>query len=231
MPKALFILTSHDTLGESGKPTGFYWEELAAPYLILTDAGWQVELASIAGGRPPADPASAEGDAATTEVRRLMADEAAMNKLAHTQRVEDVEVSGCDIVFLPGGHGTMWDLPGSRALGDLLGEAWAKGAVIGAVCHGPAGLLGARLPSGDPLVRGHRVAGFTNSEEAAVGLAETVPFSLEDALTEQGGRHQKGPDWQPFAIADGRLVTGQNPASSAEVARLMLAAADLPAVP
>lgn len=231
MPKALFILTSHDTLGESGKPTGFYWEELAAPYLILTDAGWQVELASIAGGRPPADPASAEGDAATAEVRRLMADEAAMNKLAHTQRVEDVAVSGCDIVFLPGGHGTMWDLPESKPLGDLLSEAWAKGAVIGAVCHGPAGLLGARLPSGDPLVRGHRVAGFTNSEEAAVGLTETVPFSLEDALTAQGARHQKGPDWQPFAIADGRLVTGQNPASSAEVARLMLAAADLPAVP
>lgn len=231
MPKALFILTSHDTLGDTGKPTGFYWEELAAPYWILSDAGWQIELASIKGGKPPADPSSAEGDAMTDEVRRLLADEAVMNKLENTTKVEDVEVSGCDIVFLPGGHGTMWDLPNSTALGDLLGRAFDKGAVVGAVCHGPAGLLSARLASGDPLVHGRRVAGFTNSEEDAVGLSDVVPFMLEDQLKAQGGHHQKGPDWQPFAIADGNLVTGQNPASSAEVARLMLKAADLPTAP
>ena len=140
-------------------------------------------------------------------------------------------MSGCDIVFLPGGHGTMWDLPNSKALGDLLGRAFDKGAVVGAVCHGPAGLLSARLASGDPLVHGRRVAGFTNSEEDAVGLSDVVPFMLEDQLKAQGGHHQKGPDWQPFAIADGNLVTGQNPASSAEVARLMLKAADLPTAP
>jgi putative intracellular protease/amidase len=231
MPKALFILTSHDTLGDTGKPTGFYWEELAAPYWILSDAGWQIELASIKGGKPPADPSSAEGDAVTDEVRRLLADEAVMNKLENTTKVEDVEVSGCDIVFLPGGHGTMWDLPNSKALGDLLGRAFDKGAVVGAVCHGPAGLLSARLASGDPLVHGRRVAGFTNSEEDAVGLSDVVPFMLEDQLKAQGGHHQKGPDWQPFAVADGNLVTGQNPASSAEVARLMLKAADLPTAP
>ena len=231
MPKALFILTSHDTLGDTGKPTGFYWEELAAPYWILSDAGWQIELASIKGGKPPADPSSAEGDAMTDEVRRLLADEAVMNKLENTTKVEDVEVSGCDIVFLPGGHGTMWDLPNSKALGDLLGRAFEKGAVVGAVCHGPAGLLSARLASGDPLVHGRRVAGFTNSEEDAVGLSDVVPFMLEDQLKAQGGHHQKGPDWQPFAVADGNLVTGQNPASSAEVARLMLKAADLPTAP
>jgi len=231
MPKALFILTSHDTLGDTGKPTGFYWEELAAPYWILSDAGWQIELASIKGGKPPADPSSAEGDAMTDEVRRLLADEAVMNKLENTTKVEDVEVSGCDIVFLPGGHGTMWDLPNSKALGDLLGRAFDKGAVVGAVCHGPAGLLSARLASGDPLVHGRRVAGFTNSEEDAVGLSDIVPFMLEDQLKAQGGHHQKGPDWQPFAVADGNLVTGQNPASSAEVARLMLKAADLPTAP
>ncbi|WP_347916860.1 type 1 glutamine amidotransferase domain-containing protein [Paracoccus marcusii] len=231
MPKALFILTSHDTLGDTGKPTGFYWEELAAPYWILSDAGWQIELASIKGGKPPADPSSAEGDAMTDEVRRLLADEAVMNKLENTTKVEDVEVSGCDIVFLPGGHGTMWDLPNSKALGDLLGRAFDKGAVVGAVCHGPAGLLSARLASGDPLVHGRRVAGFTNSEEDAVGLSDVVPFMLEDQLKAQGGHHQKGPDWQPFAVADGNLVTGQNPTSSAEVARLMLKAADLPAAP
>lgn len=231
MPKALFILTSHDTLGDTGKPTGFYWEELAAPYWILSDAGWQIELASIKGGKPPADPSSAEGDAMTVEVRRLLADEAVMNKLENTTKVEDVEVSGCDIVFLPGGHGTMWDLPNSKALGDLLGRAFDKGAVVGAVCHGPAGLLSARLASGDPLVHGRRVAGFTNSEEDAVGLSDVVPFMLEDQLKAQGGHHQKGPDWQPFAVADGNLVTGQNPASSAEVARLMLKAADLPTAP
>lgn len=231
MPKALFILTSHDTLGDTGKPTGFYWEELAAPYWILSDAGWQIELASIKGGKPPADPSSAEGDAVTDEVRRLLADEAVMNKLENTTKVEDVEVSGCDIVFLPGGHGTMWDLPNSKALGDLLGRAFDKGAVVGAVCHGPAGLLSARLASGDPLVHGRRVAGFTNSEEDAVGLSDVVPFMLEDQLKAQGGHHQKGPDWQPFAVADGNLVTGQNPASSAKVARLMLKAADLPTAP
>ena len=231
MPKALFILTSHDTLGDTGKPTGFYWEELAAPYWILSDAGWQIELASIKGGKPPADPSSAEGDAMTDEVRRLLADEAVMNKLENTTKVEDVEVSGCDIVFLPGGHGTMWDLPNSKALGDLVGRAFDKGAVVGAVCHGPAGLLSARLASGDPLVHGRRVAGFTNSEEDAVGLSDVVPFMLEDQLKAQGGHHQKGPDWQPFAVADGNLVTGQNPASSAEVARLMLKAADLPTAP
>ena len=231
MPKALFILTSHDTLGDTGKPTGFYWEELAAPYWILSDAGWQIELASIKGGKPPADPSSAEGDAMTDEVRRLLADEAVMNKLENTTKVEDVEVSGCDIVFLPGGHGTMWDLPSSKALGDLLGRAFDKGAVVGAVCHGPAGLLSARLASGDPLVHGRRVAGFTNSEEDAVGLSDVVPFMLEDQLKAQGGHHQKGPDWQPFAVADGNLVTGQIPASSAEVARLMLKAADLPTAP
>lgn len=231
MPRALFILTSHDRLGETGKPTGFYWEELAAPYWILTDAGWQVEIASIKGGEPPADPASAEGDALTDEVRRFMADDAAMNRLKHTERVEDVEVSGCDIVFLPGGHGTMWDLPDSEPLGALLSEAWAKGAVIGAVCHGPAGLLAARAEDGQPLVAGRRVAGFTNSEESAVGLSDAVPFLLADRLTQAGAHHQSGPDWQSFALADGRLVTGQNPASSAEVARLMLSVAARPAVP
>lgn len=230
MPQALFILTSHDRIGDSDTPTGFYWEELAAPYWILTDAGWQVELASIKGGRPPADPSSAEGDAMTEEVRRFMADDAAMNRLAHTERVEDVDVSGCDMIFLPGGHGTMWDLPESEALGALLARAWEKRAVIGAVCHGPAGLLSARLSDGQPLVAGRRVAGFTNSEEEAVGLTDAVPFLLADRLTAAGARHESGPDWQSFAVADGQLVTGQNPASSAEVARLMLQAADRPAV-
>ncbi|WP_410216942.1 type 1 glutamine amidotransferase domain-containing protein [Paracoccus sp. (in: a-proteobacteria)] len=231
MPKALIILTSHDQLGDTGKPTGFFWEELAAPYWILSDAGYQVELASIAGGQPPADPSSAEGDAVTEEVRRFWADDAAMNRLSYTEKVEDVEVSGCDIVFLPGGHGTMWDLPESQALADLLTTAWEKGAVVGAVCHGPAGLLTARLSSGVSLIDGRRVAGFSNAEEKAVGLADSVPFLLEDQLKAKGGRYECGPDWQPFALADGKLVTGQNPASSAEVARLMLEAAHLPTVP
>ncbi|TJZ94106.1 type 1 glutamine amidotransferase domain-containing protein [Paracoccus gahaiensis] len=230
MPKALIILTSHDRLGDTGTPTGFYWEELAAPYWILSDAGWQVELASVQGGNPPADPSSATDETMTDEVRRFMADDAAMNRLAHTEKLDEIDVSGCDIVYLPGGHGTMWDLPESQALGQLLATAWDKGAVIGAVCHGPAGLLSARLPSGKPLVDGRRVAGFTNSEEEAAGLTDTVPFLLEDQLKAQGARHEKGPDWQPFALADGRLVTGQNPASSAEVARLMLQAADQPAM-
>lgn len=231
MPRALFVLTSHALLGDSGKPTGFYWEELATPYWALSDAGWTVELASIKGGEPPADPASAEGDAMNDDVRRFMADDAAMNRLRHTANVEDVAVSGCDIVFLPGGHGTMWDLPQSAPLGRLLVDAWQEGAVIGAVCHGPAGLLAARLPDGQAVVAGRRVAGFTNSEEDAVGLSDVVPFLLADRLTAAGAEHHRGPDWAPFAIADGRLVTGQNPASSAEVARLMLEAAHRPAMP
>ncbi|WP_265499874.1 type 1 glutamine amidotransferase domain-containing protein [Paracoccus beibuensis] len=231
MPKALIILTSHDTLGDSGKRTGFYWEELAASYWILSDAGYRVEMASIAGGKPPADPSSEADDAVTAEVRRFWADDAAMHRLEHTERVEDVEVSGCDIVFLPGGHGTMWDLPTSEALGALLARAWKAGAVVGAVCHGPAGLLSAKLSSGAPLVEGRRVAGFTNAEEDAVGLSDTVPFLLQEQLKAQGARFECGPDWQPFVVSDGKLVTGQNPASSAEVARLMLQAADLPTVP
>lgn len=230
MPRAVFILTSHATLGESGKPTGFYWEELATPYWALCDAGWTVELASIQGGEPPADPGSAEGDAVNDDVRRFMADDAAMNRLRNTVPVDQLEVSGCDIVFLPGGHGTMWDLPDSKALGRLLAEAWDKGAVIGAVCHGPAGLLAARLGSGEHLLEGRRVAGFSNSEEDAVGLTDTVPFLLADRLSEAGATVEHGPDWQPYALADGRLVTGQNPASSAEVARLMLKVADKPAM-
>ncbi|MBW7056324.1 type 1 glutamine amidotransferase domain-containing protein [Paracoccus bogoriensis] len=231
MPRALFILTSHAHLGDSGKPTGFYWEELATPYWALSDAGWTVELASIRGGEPPADPASAEGDALNDDVRRFMADEAAMNRLRHTEKVENVAASGCDIVFLPGGHGTMWDLPDSAPLGRLLADAWQSGAIIGAVCHGPAGLLAARLPDGRALVTGRRVAGFTNSEEDAVGLSDIVPFLLADRLKAAGAEYHHGPDWQPFAIADGRLITGQNPASSAEVARLMLEAARRPAMP
>ncbi|MEE2860894.1 MAG: type 1 glutamine amidotransferase domain-containing protein [Pseudomonadota bacterium] len=231
MPKALIILTSHDTLGDSGKPTGFYWEELAAPYWILSDAGYRVELASIRGGRPPADPSSEADEAVTAAVRRFWADDAAMHRLDHTERVEDVEVSGCDIVFLPGGHGTMWDLPESEALGALLARAWDAGAVVGAVCHGPAGLLAAKLSSGASLVEGRRVAGFTNAEEDAVGLSDTVPFLLQERLKAQGASFQCGPDWQSFAVSDGKLVTGQNPASSAEVARLMLEAANLPTVP
>ncbi|MDM7458638.1 MAG: type 1 glutamine amidotransferase domain-containing protein, partial [Paracoccus sp. (in: a-proteobacteria)] len=207
-----------------------YWEELATPYWALCDAGWTVELASIQGGEPPADPASAEGDALTDDVRRFMVDEAAMNRLRHTVLVGEVEVSDCDIVFLPGGHGTMWDFPQSLDLGRLLVEAWDKGAIIGAVCHGPAGLLSARLISGEPLVKGRRVAGFSNSEENAVGLSEVVPFLLADRLSEAGAKVEHGPDGQPFALTDGRLVTGQNPASSAEVARLMLKAADKPAI-
>lgn len=231
MPKALIILTSHDKLGDSGKATGFYWEELAAPYWILSDAGYRVELASIKGGKAPADPSSEADDAVTEDVRRFWADDAAMHRLEHTERIEDVEVTGCDIVYVPGGHGTMWDLPDSAALGGLLASAWKSGAVIGAVCHGPAGLLSARLSSGAPLVEGRRVAGFTNAEEDAVGLSDTVPFLLEDRLKSQGARFESGPDWGAFAVADGKLVTGQNPASSARVARLMLEAADLPTVP
>lgn len=223
--KILMVLTSHAAMGDTGKPTGVWFEELATPYYAFVDAGAQVDVVSIQGGRVPIDPRSlkpaGENEAS---VDRFLKDAGAMRKIEASLKIDQVSAQGYHAVFLPGGHGTMWDLPNSSALAGLLSTAWANGKVVAAVCHGPAGLVNAKDEAGRPIVAGRRVSAFTNSEEDAAGLTETVPFLLETRLRDLGARFEGGPDFTPYAVRDGRLVTGQNPASSEEVARLTLEA-------
>jgi putative intracellular protease/amidase len=222
--KILIIVTSHAVMGgEPATPTGLWFEELTTPYYALADAGAVVDIASIRGGPVPIDPRSqrAAGENPAS-VERFLADPRAMAKLSVSWRIEAVDASHYDAVFLPGGHGTMFDLPGSTRLATIVSATLARGAVVAAVCHGPAGLVSAVDETGKPIVAGRRVSGFTNSEEEAAGLTNAVPFLLETRLRDLGATYVSGPDFRPFAVADGNLVTGQNPASSEEVARLML---------
>jgi len=222
-PRILMIVTSHARLGDTGKPTGLWAEELAVPWYALADAGAMLTLASPAGGPAPIDPGSVkpagENDAA---VERLLADPALQASLAATPRVADFDGADFDALFFPGGHGTMWDLPVDAGVTRAVERAFAAGRLIAAVCHGPAGLVSARRPDGEPIVKDLRVNSFTDAEEAAVGLAQVVPFLLESRLRELGGRFESGPSWQPFAVRDGPLVTGQNPQSSHAVAQALL---------
>lgn len=222
--KAVIILTSHDRLGNTERRTGFHWEELAVPYYVLLSRGFDVEIASIKGGAAPADPTSLaiEGERPMA-VERFLADRAAMAKLYVTRHVDEIRPQDYALVFLPGGHGTMWDLPEDATLAGLLTRAWRNGAVIGAVCHGPAGLLGARDTTGKPLVAGRHVSAFTDEEERAVRLDGVVPFLLETRLTEAGAIVDAGAPFEPKLVRDGRLVTGQNPASAKAVADEMVA--------
>ncbi len=220
MARILIVLTSHATLGNTGKATGFYFEELAVPYWAFRDAGHSVDLASIAGGKPPHDPESLKEN--HEAVTRFLADKDAAASLSRTLPIEAAKAGAYDAVFLPGGHGTMWDLPGNTALARVIGAIFDAGGAVGAVCHGPAGLIDAKGADGLPIVRGRRVNGFTDSEEKASGLGGTVPFLLETRLRETGAKFEGGADFQPYAVRDGMLVTGQNPASSANVAALML---------
>jgi len=223
MPKLLIVLTSHGTLGETGRRTGFYWEELAAPYWAFRDAGLDIALASIAGGEPPADPTSLPREgSAPPAVTRFLGDAEAMAELRDTATLEGQRPEDLAGIFLPGGHGTMWDLPGSLPLAKLVGALFDAGKPVGAVCHGPAGLVGARRSDGRPVVEARRVNGFTDSEERAAGLAEVVPFLLETRLRNLGAHFEGGPDFAPYAVRDGNLVTGQNPASAEPAAKHML---------
>lgn len=226
MARIAFVLTSHGTLGGTGEPTGFYWEEMTTPYWRFRDAGHEVVLASIRGGEPPADPKSLrDGDAQQAEsVLRFQEDAAAMAALRETLPVDRLEAAAFDALYLPGGHGCMWDLPESKPLARLIGTMFDDGKLVGAVCHGPAGLVGARRSDGRPIVEGRRVNGFTDSEERAAGLAEAVPFLLESRLRALGGAFEGVADYKPHAVRDGNLVTGQNPASAAPLAEAMLAA-------
>lgn len=225
--KILLILTSQATMGDDPRPTGVWFEELSTPYYAFVDAGAEVDIASIAGGRIPVDPHSIQPAGSNpASVERFLRDKAAMAKLEGSLKIDDVSAGGYSAVFLPGGHGTMWDLPGSARLADLLSGAWAGGKVVAAVCHGPAGLVNVKDADGRPLLAGRRVSAFSNSEEAAAGLTDKVPFLLETRIRELGARYEKGADFQPFAVRDGRLVTGQNPASSERVAELVLQAVE-----
>ncbi|TDV34175.1 putative intracellular protease/amidase [Paraburkholderia caballeronis] len=220
--KVLIVLTSHAELGNTGKKTGFWLEEFAAPYFALRDAGATLTLASPKGGQPPLDPKSDEPSAQTDATRRFAADADARAALANTVRLADVKADDFDAVFYPGGHGPLWDLaedPASIALIERMIEA---GKPVAAVCHAPGVLRHVKVADGRPLVDGKSVTGFANSEEAAVGLTDVVPFLVEDMLKTSGGRYTKAADWQPHAVVDGLLITGQNPASSEPVAEALL---------
>jgi len=219
----LMVLTSHDTLGDTGEKTGFWLEEFATPYYVFRDAGATVTLASPAGGQPPVDPKSDAPDMQTDSTRRFNADAEAREALAHTRRLAEVAPGDFDAIFYPGGHGPLWDLAEDRTSIGLIETFYAAGKPVGAVCHAPAVLKEAKGPDGRPLVAGKRVTGFSNAEETAVGLHGVVPFLLEDELKRHDGQYTRGDEWQSHHEVDGLLVTGQNPASSEATARALLA--------
>lgn len=220
--KVLIVLTSHDQLGATGRKTGFWLEELAAPYYRFKDAGADLVLASPKGGRPPLDPKSTEPGFQTDETRRFEADPEAVAALGDTIRLDSVSVDEFDTVFYPGGHGPLWDLAEDPASIRLIEATLRAGKPLALVCHAPGALRHTTNPDGTPVVRGRKVTGFTNGEEAAVGLTEIVPFLVEDELKRLGGDYSKIGDWQPYVLTDGLLVTGQNPASSGPAADALL---------
>jgi putative intracellular protease/amidase len=221
--KILMVLTSHDELGDTGKKTGFWLEEFAAPYYVFKDAGAEITLASPKGGHPPLDPKSAEKDFQTAATERFNADAEAQKALATTIKLKDLSLDEYDALFYPGGHGPLWDLAEDKKSINLIEIMFALGKPVAAVCHAPGVFRHTRKADGSPLVQGKLVTGFSNAEEAAVGLTDIVPFLVEDELKKNGGNYSKGADWQTFSVRDGNLITGQNPASSAAVAKELLA--------
>ena len=222
MAHILMVLTSHDQLGNTGKKTGFWLEEFAAPYYVFRDAGVQITLASPHGGQPPLDPKSDDENAQTDATRRFKADAAAQKQLASTVPLSSVKAGDFDAVFYPGGHGPLWDLAEDPHSIALIEKTFAAGKPLALVCHAPGVLRHTKAPDGSPLVQGKKVTGFTNSEEDAVQLTKIVPFLVEDMLKANGGVYSKGPDWAPYVLTDGTLVTGQNPASSEQGAHALL---------
>ena len=221
--KILMVLTSHDQLGDTGLKTGFWLEEFAAPYYVFKDAGAEVVLASPAGGQPPLDPKSELPDFQTDMTHRFNADPEAQRALASTVKLDSVSSKDFDAVFYPGGHGPLWDLAESRTSIELIQSFERSGKPVSFVCHAPGVLRHVKASDGAPLIKGRRVTGFTNGEEAAVELTDVVPFLIEDEFKRLGGFYEKGPDWAPFVIEDGKLITGQNPASSEAVAKALVA--------
>ncbi|RMB36703.1 putative intracellular protease/amidase [Sphingomonas sp. PP-F2F-G114-C0414] len=220
----LMVLTSHDRLGDTGEKTGFWLEEFAAPYYVLKEAGAAITLASPKGGQPPLDPKSNDESAKTAETRRFEADDEAKALLATTHRLDTVSIADFDAVFYPGGHGPLWDLAEDATSRALIEGAIAANKPVAAVCHAPGVFRHVKNADGSPLVAGKTVTGFTNTEEAAVGLTDVVPFLVEDMLKEQGGIYSKTGDWGVYVLRDGLLITGQNPASSAAAAQELVKA-------
>ncbi len=218
----LFVLTSHDKLGNTGKKTGFWIEEFASPYYYLTDKGVEVTLASPAGGQPPIDPSSDKPENQTEATIRFKADEALQEKLSRTIPLADISAQDYDAVFYPGGHGPLWDLAESEDSATLIETFYGLQKPVALVCHAPAALKNVKNQEGQPLVKGKKVTGFANSEEDLVQLTEVVPFLVEDMLKQNGGIYSKAGDFEPYALEDGLLITGQNPASSEKVAELLL---------
>lgn len=218
----LFVLTSHDELGNTGLKTGFWVEEFAAPYYALADAGVQISIASPKGGQPPIDPKSALPDFQTDATRRFDADQALQDKLAHSLPLHTLKQQDYDAIFYPGGHGPLWDLTNDQTSISLIEDFWNNGKPVAAVCHAPGALRFVKDSDGKPLVQGKKVTGFSNTEEAAVELTEVVPFLVEDELKNLGADYSKGADWSSYVLQDGKLITGQNPASSEETAKALL---------
>ncbi|PKE28580.1 type 1 glutamine amidotransferase domain-containing protein [Rahnella sp. AA] len=221
--KILMVLTSHDKLGDTGIKTGFWLEELAAPYYTFKDAGADIVLASPAGGQPPLDPKSNEPAFQTEMTHRFEADEQAIAQLASTIRLDSISQSDFDAVFYPGGHGPLWDLAEDKTSIALIESFLAAEKLVALVCHAPGVLRHVKNAQGNPLVQGKKVTGFANTEEDAVGLTDIVPFLVEDELKSLGGIYSKGEDWGSYVVQDGLLITGQNPGSSARAAEVQLA--------
>lgn len=220
--RVLIVVTSHSQMGETDKPTGFWLAELTHPYYVIKDAGYDVDIASIKGGVAPIDPRSMD---TTDQVnQRFLQDADLMARVLNSRKLADLEPADYAAVLFSGGHGTMWDFPGDTAVNNISASIYDDGGVVGAVCHGPAALSEVKLSDGSYLIEGKRFAAFTNEEENRVGLSETVPFLLQDRLTERGGIQVPADPWQTNAVIDGRLVTGQNPQSAHKVGELIVEA-------
>ncbi|KEY60068.1 type 1 glutamine amidotransferase domain-containing protein [Serratia sp. DD3] len=220
--KILMVLTSHDKLGNTGHKTGLWLEEFASPYYVFRDAGADITLASPQGGQPPLDPKSSQPDAQTASTRRFDQDTTAQHALANTVKLQDINADDFDALFYPGGHGPLWDLAEDSVSVALIEQFHAQGKPVAAVCHAPAVLRHAKNTSGQPLVMGKQVTGFSNSEEEAVQLTQVVPFLVEEMLKDNGGHYSRGENWQSHVAVDGLLITGQNPASSDATAEAVL---------
>jgi putative intracellular protease/amidase len=220
--KILFVLTSHGDLGDSGEKTGFWIEEFTTPYYVLADAGAEITIASPKGGQPPVDPKSELTDAQTDSTQRFYKDNALIDKVAHSFKLQAIKQEDYDAVFYPGGHGPLWDLANDKTSIKLIEEFYNHQKPIAFVCHAPAALVNVKAENGEPLVKGKQLTGFSNTEEEGAKLTNIVPFLLEDELKKNGAHYSKGNDWASFVKQDGLLITGQNPASSKGVAELLL---------
>ena len=220
--KILMVLTSHDALGDTGKKTGFWLEEFAAPYYAFKDAGAEIRLASPLGGQPPLDPKSDEAASQTAATHRFKADAGAQDELAHTVKLRDIAAEDFDAVFYPGGHGPLWDLAENADSVALIEKMIATGKPVAAVCHAPGVLRDVKTSVGISVLKDRHVTGFSNSEEKTAGLTDVVPFLVEDMLKAQGAHYTQMPDWKPYIVEDGLLITGQNPASSEPAAKALL---------